>query len=76
MSESPNDANLDLSRMYATRDGRAVSVLTVKHVEQKARLLLGHVEGFGPCSWTLAGMYYSDNKSMHDLDLIPAAQKD
>lgn len=72
MSDQTNDVNLDITKCYTTRDGRRVSGLEYKMVEKSRRLLLGHVHAFGPCSWTLAGMYYTDNKVGHDLDLVLA----
>lgn len=73
MTDQANDVNLDITRLYVTRGGgHKVSGLEYKLVEKSPRLLLGHVETFGPCSWTLAGMYYSDNKVTHDLDLVLA----
>jgi hypothetical protein len=53
---------------YLTRDGRQAT-----HVHPHPKepgILLGLVEGFGPCSWGKFGTYYAaDAKAQHALDL-------
>lgn len=71
-TKDTNDVNLDITKQYVTRDGRPVHDLHIKYVEKKARLILGtYGESHAPCSWTLAGMYYTENKVSHHLDLVP-----